>query len=57
MYNKKINDLSKNINDIILEEKLEKIIEMTYSYKKIGGNLFYNTTLFEDFVSMNYSLN
>jgi len=49
MSNKKINIFSKTINKIIIEEKLEKIIEMTYSYKQIDNNLFYNITLFEDF--------
>ena len=54
MSNKKINIFSKTINKIIIEEKLEKIIEMTYSYKQIDNNLFYNITLFEDFAWMSY---
>lgn len=52
----KINRISKKINKIIIEEKLEKIIEMTYSYKEINNNFFYNITLFEEFTWIKYDL-
>ena len=46
---KNITEVADKINKIILDDNLEKIIEMTYSYYKIDENTFYNITLFEEF--------
>ena len=43
------------INNLILDNNLEKIIEMTYSYKEITRNKFFNITLFSDFWWFNVS--
>jgi hypothetical protein len=44
-----INDIIWKINNLILDNNLEKIIEMTYSYKELWENKFFNITLFSDF--------
>lgn len=54
MLDSKINNISSKINKIILDENLEKIIEMTYSYKDIWNNNFYNITLFDNFLWVPY---
>lgn len=54
MCRKNIKDIITKINKIILENNLEKIIEMTYSYKNIWKNYFYNITLFEEFSWIKY---
>jgi hypothetical protein len=41
--------ITDKINKLILENNLEKIIEMTYSYNNIKKDFYYNITLFEDF--------
>jgi len=50
-----IDQISWKVNNLILEMKLEKIIEMTYSYQEIWENLYYNITLFSDFAWFSYS--
>ena len=55
MPNKKIDKISSKINKIILGSKLEKIIEMTYSYQDIWWDFYYNLTLFDDFAEIEYN--
>lgn len=45
-----------HVNSVIVKLKLEKIIEMTYSYKEIDKDIFYNITLFEEFAWVKYSI-
>jgi len=45
-----IENIVKKINKIIFDNNLEKIIEMTYSYKKLDNDKYYNLTLFDDFL-------
>ena len=54
MPNKKIDKISLKINKIILDNKLEKIIEMTYSYQNIRWDFYYNITLFDEFAWIKY---
>lgn len=54
MLNEKIDNIVSKINKLIIDEKLEKIIEMTYSYKHISNNRYYNISLFEDFLWIYY---
>jgi len=49
------NIIISKINSIILDNNLEKIIEMTYSYKDLWENRFFNITLFSDFWWFNVS--
>ncbi len=50
-----IEQIINKINSLILDNNLEKIIEMTYSYKEIWENRFFNITLFSDFWWFNVS--
>jgi glutaredoxin-related protein len=47
--NMDLNTYITEINYIIKKYNLEKLIEMTYSYKKIDENKFFNITLFSEF--------
>ena len=57
MSKENIIQITNKINKIILENNLEKIIEMTYSYEKISDKFYYNTTLFTSYVDISLDLN
>ncbi len=53
---KQLNGFIRLANKYIFHGELEKIIEVTYSYREIGENTYFNETLFEEYTGYNLEL-
>ncbi len=56
-FSRSLDEVTSLIDDEIFHGSLEKIIEVTYSYKDIWEWNLYNETLFEDYLKVPYSKN
>lgn len=54
---RRLDDIVALANDRVFHWRLEKIIEITYSYRELWKNIFLNETLFEEYSGLSYPEN
>ncbi|NDK09697.1 DUF1704 domain-containing protein [Candidatus Gracilibacteria bacterium] len=56
-FARSLDDVMNLVNGEVFDGKLEKIIEVTYSYKQLDDGYLYNETLFEEYLNIPYTEN